>query len=46
LILLYKIEEEEIIKSLQNIRKQISKTIERFLYFAEDHKKGVGKEKK
>ena len=33
--------------NLQNIRKQISKTIERFLYFAEDHKKkGEGKEKK
>lgn len=25
--------------SLQKIRKQISKTIERFLYFAEDNKK-------
>ena len=32
--------------NLQNIRKQISKTIERFLYFAEDYKKREGKEKK
>ena len=29
--------------SLQKIRKQNSKTIERFIYFAEDHKKGEGK---
>ena len=28
--------------NLQNIRKQVSKIIERFLYFAEDHKKGEG----
>jgi hypothetical protein len=29
--------------NLQNIRKQVSKMIERFLDFAEDHKKGEGK---
>jgi hypothetical protein len=26
--------------TIQKIRKLISKTIERFIYFAEDHKKG------
>jgi hypothetical protein len=31
--------------NLQNIRIQVSKMIERFLYFAEDHKKGEGNKK-
>ncbi len=31
--------------NFQNIRKQVSKMIERFLYFAEDHKKGEGNKK-
>ena len=31
--------------NLQNIRKLVSKTIERFLYFG-DHKKGEGKKMK